>query len=289
MGEDLPAGLHRFPAREFPHSLPRVPIPVRFLLLYLTVSVAWILVTDRLATTFFDEALASSWAQTVKGLLFVVVTAAVMTLAVASYVRRANRDRQALEDAWDETILGWVLAMDARESNLATHSQRVADLTLQLARVMDVPSEQWRDLYRGALLHDIGKLAVPEEVLNFTGRLSEEQWALIRRHPDHAVRMLRPIAFLNASIDIPQSHHERWDGTGYPQGLAGVEIPLWARMFSVVDVYDAITSPRVYHSGESHERAMEIIRSEAGRQFDPDVVAAFDDLMAQGDPTAASR
>lgn len=281
MVEDLPPGIHRFPADEFPAASPRVPIPVRFLLLYLGISVVWIVASDRLAASIFQEHVASSWAQTVKGLAFVALTSVVMTLAVASYVRRSNRDRQALEDAWDETILGWVVAMDARESNLAMHSQRVADLTLQLARRLGVPEDRCRDLYRGALLHDIGKLAVPESVLNCPGRLDDEQWALIRQHPEHAVRMLKPIAFLEAAMEIPAHHHERWDGAGYPGGLKGTDIPLWARIFTVVDVYDAITTTRVYHDGESHRRAMEIIRGEAGRQFDPDVVVAFEELMAE--------
>jgi putative nucleotidyltransferase with HDIG domain len=283
MADSLPGGLHAFPTGEFPRALPRVPVPVRYLLLYLSMSVLWILVSDRLAALLFQDHMASSWAQTVKGLAFVVITAAVMTVAVATYVRRANADRQALEDAWDETILGWALAMDARESNLAMHSQRVADLTLRLARQLKVPEGQLRDLYRGALLHDIGKLAVPEDVLNAPGRLTDEQWALIKRHPEHAVRMLQPIAFLRSAMDIPQNHHEKWDGTGYPRGLVGADIPWWARIFAVVDVYDAITTTRVYHDGESHARAMDIIRAESGRHFDPAVVQAFEQLMGDRD------
>ncbi|MDP1878454.1 MAG: HD-GYP domain-containing protein [Actinomycetota bacterium] len=284
MADELPDGIHHFPSDEFPRALPKVPLPFALLGLYLSLSVLWILVSDRVATAVFDDHAAESWVQTVKGIGFVVVTATVMTLAVATYVRRSNADRQALEDAWDETILGWALAMDARESNLALHSQRGADLTLLLARRMNVPDRQLRDLYRGALLHDIGKFAVPEEVLNFPGPLNDEQWALIRQHPDRAVRLLAPIEFLRAAIDIPQSHHEKWDGSGYPRGLSGTDIPLWARIFAVVDVYDAITSKRSYHDGASHERAMEIIRADSGTHFDPVVVAVFEELMSRGNP-----
>jgi putative nucleotidyltransferase with HDIG domain len=284
MVDDLPEGLHRFPSDRFPRAFPTVPVPVAFLGLYLTISLTWILLSDRVATALFADHATASWVQTGKGIGFVLVTSAVMTIAVTGYVRRSNAIRQDLEDAWDETILGWALAMDARESNLAQHSQRVADLMLMLARQMNVPESQLRTLYRGALLHDIGKLGVPEVVLNYPGSLSAEQWDLIRKHPDNAIRMLKHIAFLGDALDIPQSHHEKWDGSGYPRGLSGADIPLWARMFAVVDVYDAITSTRSYHDGASHERAMAIIHADSGSHFDPDVVRAFGELMADGNP-----
>lgn len=276
---ELPTGLHRFPGEAFPRALSTVSIPFAMLALYLAMSLLWILVSDRLVSALFQDHATESWVQTAKGVAFVLVTATVMTIAVATYVRRSNRIRRDLEDAWDETILGWALAMDARESNLAQHSQRVADLTLVLARHMNVPDSQLRTLYRGALLHDIGKLGVPEDILNFPGKLSEQQWAIIQKHPDNAVRMLTPIAFLGDALDIPQSHHEKWDGTGYPRGLSGTDIPLWARIFAVIDVYDAVTSKRSYHDGVSHERAMELVRQESGTHFDPDVVLAFEELM----------
>lgn len=276
----LPTGLHRFPAEEFPRALSTIRIPVAMLALYLAMGLLWILVSDRVVNALFQDDATQSWVQTGKGIAFVLVTASVMTIAIATYVRSSNRIRRDLEDAWDETILGWALAMDARESNLAQHSQRVADLMLVLARHMGVPDDQLRTLYRGALLHDIGKLGVPEDVLNFPGELNEHQWTLIKKHPDHAVRMLKPITFLGDAMDIPQSHHEKWDGSGYPRGLSGTDIPLWARMFAVIDVYDAVTSKRSYHDGASHERAVAIIRAESGSHFDPDVVLAFEEMMA---------
>ena len=284
MAAGLPTGLHRFPADAFPKALSTVRVPIALLALYLTSSLLWILVSDRVANALFTDHATESWVQTGKGMAFVLVTSLVLVVATATYVKRSNKARQELEDAWDETILGWALAMDARESDLAQHSQRVADLMLLLARRMGVPDEQLRTLYRGALLHDIGKLGVPEDVLNEPGQLSAEQWALIREHPDHAVRMLQPITFLGDAMDIPQSHHEKWDGTGYPRGLSGVAIPLWARMFSVVDVYDAITSARSYHDEAPHAHAMEVIHAESGAHFDPDVVRDFESLMAHGNP-----
>lgn len=286
MVEELPGDLHRFPTQEFPRTMQRMAVPLALLGLYLGLAGLWILVSNRVGATATEGDPAASWVQSGNGIAFMIVTATIMSVAVGMYVRRVNASRRALEDAWDKTLLGWALALDARETALAMHSQRVADLTLLLARHMKVPDRDLRDLYRGALLHDVGKLAVPEAILNFPGRLDEEQWAVMRQHPDNAVRMLAPIEFLTAAMVIPQSHHEKWDGTGYPQRLAGEDIPYWARIFAVVDVYDAITSKRSYHDGAGHERAMQIIREESGRHFDPAVVEAFQELMRNGDPLA---
>jgi len=283
MTEDavLPFGLHRFHPDELGRKS-RYSVPNRLLALYLSISFIWIVFSDRLVSAAFPDHATQSWVNTVKGIAFVVVTTIVMYVAVSVQTRRSDTAQRKLEDAWDETILGWALAMDARESHLAQHSQRVADMTVDLARRMGIPGEQLRTLYRGALLHDIGKLGVPEAVLSYPGKLNDEQWALIRQHPQNAVRMLSLIDFLDGALDIPHSHHERWDGSGYPQGLEGTDIPQWARIFAVTDVYDALTSYRSYHRTRSHDEAMAIIRAESGAQFDPEVVREFE-LMMQAD------
>ncbi|MDR7563073.1 MAG: HD domain-containing phosphohydrolase, partial [Armatimonadota bacterium] len=127
----------------------------------------------------------------------------------------------------------------------------------------------------GALLHDIGKIAIPDHILLKPGPLTEEEWAMMRRHPEYARELLWPIESLRAALDIPYCHHERWDGSGYPRGLAGEEIPLAARIFAAVDVYDALTSDRPYRKAWSHEQALDYLRNGAGREFDPRVVEAF--------------
>ncbi len=273
------AGLHRFDESALPRRRARWSFAATLTAVYLAISLAWIVLSDRLVTASAQDLPSSETLQTVKGLGFVVVSAAVLYVAVSMYARQSRRARRDLEQAWDETLLGWALAMDAREAQLASHSQRVADLTVALARQLGVPAKDLRPIYRGALLHDIGKLGVPEAILSSREPLTDEQWVLIRQHPDNARRILEPIAFLADSIDIPYCHHERWNGSGYPRGLAGTEIPLWARIFAVADVYDALTVDRPYHSRISHDAAVAIIRDDAGVLLDPEVVDAFEELM----------
>ncbi|MDO9486598.1 MAG: HD domain-containing phosphohydrolase, partial [Actinomycetota bacterium] len=134
-------------------------------------------------------------------------------------------------------------------------------------------------IYRGSLLHDIGKIGVPDSVLQYPGPLDEQQWMVMRQHPDIARQILSPITFLKSAMDIPYCHHEKWDGSGYPRGLRGAEIPLWARMFAVIDVFDALTSTRVYRQALPTNLALDEIRAGSGAHFDPEVVDAFDRLM----------
>jgi HD-GYP domain-containing protein (c-di-GMP phosphodiesterase class II) len=153
---------------------------------------------------------------------------------------------------------------------------------MQLAVEMGIPQEQWDHVRRGTLLHDIGKMGVPDAILQKPGPLTDDEWAIMRTHPQKAREMLGAIDFLAPALDIPWCHHERWDGTGYPRGLAGEAIPLPARIFSVVDVYDALTSDRHYRPGWSHQQAIDYIREETGLQFDPRVVKAFFSLIGRG-------
>ncbi len=246
---------------------------------YLVVSIVWILVSDRLVTWLFPEGDFASWAQSAKGIVFVSISALVLYLVVHLYVRRLASARTQLEAAWDQTLLGWALAIEARERETGQHSQRVAQQTVLLAQEMNVSADALPAIYRGALLHDIGKIGVPDSVLLFTGELDEQQWALMRQHPEIALRMLTPIEFLHDAMDIPLAHHERWDGSGYPQGLSGTDIPLPARIFAVVDVFDAVTSLRPYRSPMGTEDALALIWEGSGTHFDPAVVQAFDALL----------
>ncbi len=186
---------------------------------------------------------------------------------------RANRE---MSFAYDRTIEGWARALDIRDHITGEHTQKVKEWTLILAQAMGIRDpETLTHIRRGATLHDIGKIGVPDQILNKPGPLDDDEWKIMRQHPIFARDILYPIDFLRPSIDIPYSHHERWDGTGYPQGLKGKEIPLVARIFSVIDVYNAITSERPYSKPWPKEKALEYIREQSGKQFDPDVVQIF--------------
>jgi PAS domain S-box-containing protein len=177
--------------------------------------------------------------------------------------------------AYDATIEGWSRAMDLRDKETEGHTQRVTTLTLSLARVMGIPEADIIHIQRGSLLHDIGKLGVPDGILLKAGTLTDAEWQVMRQHPVFAFNMLAPISYLKNAIDIPYCHHEKWDGTGYPRGLKGEQIPLPARIFSVVDVWDAVTSDRPYRQAWSREKALEYIQEQSGKHFDPLVVEAF--------------
>ena len=200
-----------------------------------------------------------------------------ISLAVANAMlfERAERRGAALGAAYDATLLGWSRALDMRDHDTAGHTERVAERAVQLAVEMGIPASELVHVRRGALLHDIGKICVPDAVLRKPGALSEEEWAIMRTHPIKARQMLEGIEYLESAADIPYSHHERWDGSGYPQGLSADDIPLLARLFAVVDVYDALTSERPYRPAWSREAALSHIRAQAGIHFDPVVVDAF--------------
>jgi putative nucleotidyltransferase with HDIG domain len=182
--------------------------------------------------------------------------------------------------AYDATIAGWSRAMDLRDKETEGHTQRVTDLTLKLARAMNISEAQLMHIRRGALLHDIGKMGVPDSILLKTDELTDEEWEQMRKHTDFAYEMLSSIRYLQPALEIPYCHHEKWDGTGYPRGLKGEEIPIAARVFAVADVWDAITSDRPYRKGWSKEAALEYIREQSGKYFDPQVVKAFLGLIA---------
>jgi putative nucleotidyltransferase with HDIG domain len=177
--------------------------------------------------------------------------------------------------AYDATIVGWSHALDLRDKETEGHSQRVTTLTVKLASIFDFSEAEQMQIRWGALLHDIGKMGVPDGILLKPGSLTEEEWAVMKKHPIFAYEMLSPISHMQLALDIPYCHHEKWDGTGYPRGLKGAQIPLTARIFAVVDVWDALCSDRPYRLRWSEEKVREHIRALAGTHFDPQVVDAF--------------
>jgi len=190
-----------------------------------------------------------------------------------------QRSNLNLTLAYDATIEGWSRAMDLRDKETEGHTQRVAELTLRLARALDVDEAELIHLRRGALLHDIGKLSVPDSILLKPGKLTKKEMETMRCHPIYAYEMLIPIAYLKPAIDIPYCHHEKWDGTGYPRGLKGEDIPLAARLFAVVDVWDALSSARHYRAAWSLKKVRRYFREQSGKHFDPRIAATFQNLI----------
>jgi HD-GYP domain-containing protein (c-di-GMP phosphodiesterase class II) len=208
----------------------------------------------------------------------VAVGIVVVTLLVISIVHRdlIEHDRQAeLRKAYDNTLEGWSHALEIRDKETEGHSHRVTDLTLRLARACGFRGEELEHLYRGALLHDIGKMAIPDSILTKKASLSDDEWAIMRTHPKIAYDMLSAISFLQPALVVPFYHHEWWNGAGYPSGLRGEQIPLPARIFSVVDVWDALLSDRPYRKAWTREQALQYLHDQSGKQFDPAIVEKF--------------
>ena len=194
-------------------------------------------------------------------------------------VERLQKSRSDLVAAYDSTIEGWAKTLEARDLETLGHSRRVVDLTIKLAKTMGISEEELPHIRRGAFLHDLGKLLIPDKILQKAGPLTEEEWGIIRKHPAAAYEFLKDIEFLEKAVNIPYCHHEYWNGSGYPRGLKGTEIPLEARIFTVVDQFDGIRSERPYHPARSLEESLKILVEGKGRLYDPQVVDAFLELI----------
>jgi len=193
----------------------------------------------------------------------------------ATLFRKLQESNIELTLAYDTTIEGWAKALELRDSETEGHTQRVAELTLKVACALGIREDELDHVRRGALLHDIGKMAVPDSVLMNAGPLTEEEQQIMRQHPAFAFDLLSPIHYLRPALDIPYCHHEWWDGTGYPRGLKGEQIPLAARIFSIADTWDALISARRYREAWLPEKVAAHIHSLAGTQFDPNLVDIF--------------
>jgi PAS domain S-box-containing protein len=197
---------------------------------------------------------------------------AIDNIALFEDLQRSNTN---LAMAYDTTLEGWSRALDLRDRETEGHTRRVTELTLRLSRAMGLGESELAHIRRGAILHDIGKMAIPDSILLKPAPLNEEEWEIMRRHPVYAYEMLSPIDYLRPALDIPYCHHEKWDGTGYPRQLRGEQIPPAARIFAVVDVWDALRSGRPYRAAWSQEKVLEHIRSLKGSYFDSRVVEQF--------------
>ena len=210
-------------------------------------------------------------------LSFLEMLAAQAAIAIdnANLFQNLQRSNIDLALAYDTTLEGWSRALDMRDKETEGHTQRVTAITLQLARAMELSEEAILHIRRGALLHDIGKMGVPDSILLKPDKLTDEEWVIMRRHPQYAFDLLSPITYLHPALDIPYCHHEKWDGSGYPRGLQGEQIPLAARTFAVADVWDALRSDRPYRARWSVERVRDHIKSLSGTHLDPKVVEVF--------------
>jgi len=209
------------------------------------------------------------------GLISAFANQAAVAIDNARLFKNLQDANEELEEAYQATLEGWVRALDMRDRETEGHTQRVTILTGRLARMLGVPEDELLHITRGALLHDIGKMAIPDGILLKPGRLTDDERTVIQKHPVYAQEMLNPIDFLHPAIDIPYCHHEKWDGSGYPRGLKGEDIPFSARIFPVVDVWDALISDRPYRKALPREEVLDHIRADAGKHFDPQVVEAF--------------
>lgn len=201
-----------------------------------------------------------------------------LVFAVRRELRQAGlrmQYRLELEQSYQATIEAWGEALELRDTYTAGHTRRVTDMTLRLADQFNLSVQDLENIHRGSLLHDVGKMGIPDSVLLKPGKLTIDEWAIMSLHPELAYKQLKRIKFLEPALDIPYCHHERWDGSGYPRGLKEYAIPLSARIFSVVDTYDAMTSDRCYRKALSQVEALEFIKRQGGQLFDPIVVEKF--------------
>ncbi len=193
-----------------------------------------------------------------------------------------QRSNVELTIAYDLMIEGWARALDLRDHILEGHSRRVTEITIKLACMMGLSEKELGHIRRGALLHDVGKIGIPDSILFKPGPLTAEEWVIMRQHPKYAHDLLYPIPYLHEALDIPYCHHEKWDGSGYPRSLEGEAIPLAARIFAVADVFDALTCERPYRPAWSKGKALEHIYAHAGTHFDPKVIEILRKLGLQG-------
>ena len=190
-------------------------------------------------------------------------------------LRNLEGTQKELIEAYDNSLQGWSRALSLRDHDTDIHSRRVVELTVAFSKVLGIEGKELEDIRRGAMLHDIGKVGIPDQVLRKSNDLTDEEWVLMKKHPLYAVEILKPIRFLKDALEIPLYHHEQWDGGGYPYGLAGEKIPFPARLFAITDVYDALISNRPYRKAWPKAKAIEYLVENKGSHFDPNLVDQF--------------
>ena len=265
--------------------------------IYLLFSALWILLSDQAIALVTNTPEQLTRLQTYKGLFFVVISGFLIFVLLhrelkqrelswrsyqaerEEFINQIHQSNNEIRSAYDATIEGWARTVELRDRDTSDHSGRVVDLTLRLSQQMGIPEQQLQFIRWGALLHDIGKLGIPDHILLKPGRLETNERKVIEQHPEQGYLLLKNIEYLDSILDIPHYHHERWDGKGYPDGLSGENIPLPARVFAVVDVWDAMTTDRPYRPALSADDALAYIQEQSGKHFDPEVVAHFLNIL----------
>jgi putative nucleotidyltransferase with HDIG domain len=283
--------------------LPKLNLETGTALIYLVAAGLWIWLSDLVLAKLVQDPEVLTRLQTGKGWIFVIATAVMLYLVLKGYMyrhrlveaerrrseQRLRESEEQLRRAYEATIEGWSLAMDLHDKEIVGHTRRVTEMTVALARQMNIPEEKIAHIRHGALLHDIGKMGIPDEILRKPDQLTDDERSIMEKHPMYAFEMLQSIAYLDPALEIPLLHHERWDGSGYPFGYRGAQTPISARIFAVIDVYDALTSDRPYRAALTREAAAEYIRSQSGLHFDPDVAAVFLEFIEQWEEGAGTN
>lgn len=202
--------------------------------------------------------------------------------AIATLLERKFAE-ESLAEAYDTTLEGWAKALELRDKETEGHSRRVTETTVAVARAMSIPEDEVEHIRRGSILHDIGKMGIPDDILRKNGPLTDEERTIVKKHPVTAYELLSPISYLSKAIDIPYCHHEKWDGTGYPRGLKGEDIPLSARIFAAADVWDALSNDRPYNKAWSREKIIQYFKDETGKHFDPMIAKLFLSMVEKGE------
>ena len=286
----LSAVLIFFDIQAYSHTPDRIPQGIGFTSLPIFLSLLLLPAKTTLGIALINYAgltvFIQRYAVSMENILLPLISSISFSVIAVIIAFILEKDRQDLVDvnkklkaAYEATLEGWAKALELKDRDTERHSKQVVNYTLEIARKLGLSEEEISHIRRGALLHDIGKMAIPDRILHKPGKLTDEEWEIMMQHPVDAYKFLSNIDYLRPALDIPRFHHERWDGTGYPYGLVGKEIPLSARIFSVVDVWDALNSDRPYRKAWSAEKTTAYLQEQAGKLFDPDIVLIFLKLL----------
>ena len=249
---------------------------IRIVIIYAVVGSLWIYFSDMVIGTLFGSVESITAAQNIKGWLFIAVTGALLFYLINRSFNALTQANNEVVESYEQTMQGWMHVMDLRHKETKDHTERVTIMTVRLAKLVGLTKEsELKCIERGAMLHDVGKIGIPDAILIKPGKLTDEEWVQMKLHPTIAYDLLSRISFLENSLDIPYCHHEKWDGSGYPRGLRGEAIPLAARIFAIIDVWDALCHARVYKSAWTEDKVLNHIAEQAGQHFDPAIVKIF--------------
>ncbi|ABM03067.1 metal dependent phosphohydrolase [Psychromonas ingrahamii 37] len=248
----------------------------QIVLVYLIVGILWISLSDWAVALLFQDSDNIIVAQNIKGWSFIAITALLLFFLIRKKMNAVTEINTQLVESYEHTMSGWVHLIDLRHRETKNHTERVTKMTLKLTKLFGITDPvELNHIKWGAMLHDLGKIALSDNVLTKPGKLDSAEWAEMKMHPQIAHDILSTIDYLIPCRDIPYCHHEKWDGSGYPQGIKGDAIPITARIFAVIDVWDALIHSRVYKSGWPEEKVLQHIKEQSGSHFDPDIVKLF--------------